>query len=81
MIKCKRRFMHGKRRRKSPIKQDLDLSLTDTVYTKQRVDSELRKSGHYAGPKDSLARGKKRESESYTGKDVGGGMVFLGGSD
>ena len=80
--------MHGKRRRRSPLHQnepvidptkgDLDTSFVDKIYTKTKVDEELRKSGHYSeGP----ARGKKKTTEHYTGQVVasgGGSKVFLG---
>ena len=83
-MKCKRRFMHGKRRKRSPLHQDttapqdVDTTWADTVYTKERVDSGLDKSGHYT---TKSARGKKKPSEHYTGKVVSGGKVFLGDVD
>ena len=73
----KRRYMHGKRRRRSPIK-DVDTTFADRIYTKERVDKSLEDTGHYT---HKGGRGKKREIESYTGKPVGGGSgkIFLGG--
>ena len=83
-MKCKRRFMHGKRRRKSPLRQDttrsrdIDTTWADKVYTREKVDSELDKSGHYT---TESARGKKKPSEHYSGKVVSGGKVFSGKLD
>ena len=77
-MKRKRRYMHGKRRRRSPLHQDVDTTLVDKVYTKERVDTELEKSGHYS---EKSIRGKKKPSEHYTGKSTGGGKVFSGSLD
>jgi len=46
-MKCKRRFMHGKRRKRSPIKNDVDTTFADAVYSKTKVDESLTKSGHH----------------------------------
>ena len=69
--------MHGKRRKRSPIK-DIDPEFADRVYTKERVDKTLEDTGHYT---HKGGRGKKREEESYTGVDVGGGTIFKGELD
>ena len=76
-MKCKRRYMHGKRRRMYQLHQDVDTTFVDKVYTKTKVDEELEKSGHYS---EGSARGKKKSGEHYVGKDVGGGSkkTFLG---
>ena len=80
--------MHGKRRRRSPLHQDVsvidttkgdvDTTLVDKVYTKTRVDEELEKSGHYS---EGTTRGKKKPEEHYTGKIVEGGKIFKGELD
>ena len=73
MIKCKRRFMHGKRRKRSPLHQDtsaidttkgdVDTTWVDRVYTETKVNEELEKSGHHS---EKGVRGKKKSKSHKT---------------
>ena len=82
MARAKRRCMHGKRLKRSPIRQDststskVDTTFIDRVFNKQRVNSELEKDNRYT---TGDARGLKKSKEHYTGVKVGGGSeTFLG---
>jgi len=57
----------------SPLKQDVDTTLVDKVYNKNRVDENLRKSGHHT---EGALRGKKKSKYHDTGKGN-----LLGASD
>ena len=84
-MRCNRKFMHGKRMRRSPIRKDtpvidvtkgdVDTSLADIVYTKEKVDEELRKSGHHT---EEAIRGKKVSEKHRVGTETSGGKVFEG---
>ena len=71
--------MHGKRRRRSPLRQidttrgDVDTTWADKVYTKTKVDAELEKSGHHS---EKGIRGKKKSKEHKTSEGTS-----LGGSE
>ena len=67
--------MHGKRRRRSPLHQDVDTAWADKVYTKETVDKKLEESGYYT---EGSTRGTKIKVGHYEGKNVGGGKTFLG---
>ena len=47
-MKSKRRFMHGRRRRRSPLLQSdtLEVTLADSVIRKDRVDKTLTEKGY-----------------------------------
>ena len=61
--------MHGKRRRRSPLRQidtakgDVDTTWVDKVYTETKVDEELKKSGHHS---EKGLRGKKKSKSHKT---------------
>ena len=76
-MRCKRRYMHGKKMRRSPIHQDIDTTFVDKVFAKVRVDEGLDKSGRY---KEGETRGKEKPFGHYAGVGVGGGSkkTFLG---
>ena len=79
--------MHGKRRRRSPLRQnestidttrgDVDTSWVDKVYTETKVDEELKKSGHHS---EKGIRGKKisKSHKTSEGTSLGGGMTPQG---
>jgi len=75
-MKCKRRFMHGKRLRRSPIKNtdDVDTTFADAVYSKTKVDESLTKSGHHT---EGNIRGDKKSEYHETGQGNRKGTDFL----
>ena len=83
-MKCKRRFMHGKRRRRSPIKNDvLDTTWADQVYAKTKVDADLTKKGyHTSGVTESggSLRGHKKSKYHHTGDTSVAGSGVVGGA-
>ena len=79
-MRCNRRYMHGKKMRRSPIHQNVDTTLVDKVFAKARVDEELDKRDRY---KEGDARGKNKPFGHYGGISAGGGskQTFLGTLD
>ena len=75
-MKCKRRFMHGKRLRRSPIKNtdDVDTTFADKVYNKDKVDENLTKSGRHT---EGNIRGDKKSEYHETGQGNLMGTNFL----
>ena len=75
-MKCKRRFMHGKRLRRSPIKNtdDVDTTYVDTVYSKDKVDENLTKGGYHT---EGDIRGDKKSEYHETGQGNLMGTNFL----
>ena len=75
-MKCKRRFMHGKRLRRSPIKNtdNVDTTFADAVYSKTKVDESLTKSGRHT---EGNIRGDKKSEYHETGKGNRKGTDFL----
>lgn len=62
----------------SPFKKnsDVDTTWADSVYTQEKVDDSLKKSGHHTEKK---IRGKKNTDQGA--KNVGGGNLQLGPSE
>ena len=59
--------------KKSPIKQDIDTTLADKVYSRQKVNVTLRKKGLHT---EGSLRGKKDTTPS-TGANVGMGSQMI----
>jgi len=75
-MKCGRRYMHGKRRRRSPIKQDVDTTAVDRVYTEERVNTDLRKKGLHTEGEDKAGTSIRGNVDTTPnlGANTGGGI-------
>jgi hypothetical protein len=69
---------------KSPLKQDIDTTFAERVYTEHKVDEDLKKKGYHTGKKpdgtyDRSLRGKKDTDPGS--KNVGGNNRILGAKE
>ena len=62
MIKCKRRFMHGKRRKRSPIKQDIGPVKIEGLGPREETTEKVEyEQGNPFGIENRIAREKLYE--------------------
>tara|TARA_R100000808_G_C2008795_1_gene62329 strand:+ start:53 stop:373 length:321 start_codon:yes stop_codon:yes gene_type:complete len=71
-MKSKRRFMHGKRRRRSPLKTDtLETTLADSVYSKEKVDKALILKGFDPNTRKVILKPGKKSKDEHSVEKYG----------